>query len=141
MTTCIFVYYADHVGKPQRYTFDKSFRSCDIYMRTLGDIYVRLTFSKWGISQYTLKYSSEEMKAILIKNRSVTFLQEVYVERYPIFDWVPPLIIKSCNEIMRYASGVDIGFTFNPKHLYNKLLNYNGKRNYKIIDSWSRSNG
>jgi len=48
-----------------------------------------------------------------------------------------PYVVRSCNELDRYISGVDIGFTFNPKHLYNKLLKYNGS-NYKILYDWRR---
>lgn len=52
-----------------------------------------------------------------------------------------PFWVRSCNELCRYVSGVDIGFTFNPTHLINKLLKYNNKRNYQILSSWSRDNG
>ena len=48
-----------------------------------------------------------------------------------------PFIVRSCNEIDRYISGVDVGFTFNPKHLYNKLLKYDDS-NYQILYEWRR---
>lgn len=42
----------------------------------------------------------------------------------------------TCNEVARELSGIDIGFTFNPVHLYAKLIKYDAKRNYKIL--WHR---
>lgn len=52
-----------------------------------------------------------------------------------------PFLIRSCNEVCRYVSGVDIGLTLNPRHFYNKLLKYNHKRNYEILSEWRRDHG
>ncbi len=52
-----------------------------------------------------------------------------------------PFYIRSCNEFARHASGVDIGFTFNPVHLYYKLKRYSKTRNYDLLHAWRREHG
>jgi len=52
-----------------------------------------------------------------------------------------PLLINSCNEICRLVTGIDVGFTFNPKHLYKKLLMNNGISNFHIDYYWEREDG
>ncbi len=49
-----------------------------------------------------------------------------------------PFWIRSCNEICRFFTGIDLGLTLNPTHLIKKLLKYNNKRNYEILYQWSR---
>lgn len=44
----------------------------------------------------------------------------------------------TCNEIIRLISGINIGFTITPKHLYNKII-CNKTPNYTIIDTWHRN--
>ncbi|MDQ8039629.1 MAG: hypothetical protein REH83_04410 [Rickettsiella sp.] len=39
----------------------------------------------------------------------------------------------------RYFSGVDVGWTFNPKHLYKELLKYKDQRNYELLAHWRRT--
>ena len=44
-----------------------------------------------------------------------------------------------CNEVCRYVSGIDIGLTLNPKHLYNKLLSKNkSNKNFDILYTWRK---
>lgn len=39
----------------------------------------------------------------------------------------------TCNEWARLISGVDIGFTLNPHHLFKKLIKFDERRNYTIL--------
>ena len=50
-----------------------------------------------------------------------------------------PWWVRSCNEVCRYVSGADTGFTFNPVSLYRKLIKFDGKRNFQILSHWRRS--
>lgn len=52
-----------------------------------------------------------------------------------------PLIIYSCNEMIRSIAAIDVGFTLSPGHLYRKLLSYQHTSNYNLLMSWSRKNG
>lgn len=72
---------------------------------------------------------------------SLTALICVYVEQKVISKIWSPLMIRSCNEVLRPLSSVDIGFTFNPYHLYTKLLKYQYSRNYEILRHWRRASG
>ncbi|WP_218814592.1 hypothetical protein [Rickettsiella endosymbiont of Dermanyssus gallinae] len=63
----------------------------------------------------------------------VTFIKEPKkVKEFPI-KWY------TCNEVCRYFSGIDIGWTFNPRHLYRKLLKYKDKSNYELLAHWRRA--
>lgn len=62
---------------------------------------------------------------------TVQAIVSTYIHKRAIFKWYP-FSINSCNELDRKVSGIDIGLTLNPKHMYNKLLKLNGLTNYKI---------
>jgi hypothetical protein len=61
----------------------------------------------------------------------------VWRETPPKMKW-RPLLVRSCNEICRMATGVNIGFTYDPIHLYRKLLKYDKRTNYEILHAWRR---
>ncbi|MBX4189675.1 hypothetical protein KW791_00035 [Candidatus Parcubacteria bacterium] len=61
----------------------------------------------------------------------------VWIDKRARFPW-KPWWVRSCNEFDRYVSGIDVGFTFNPRHLYAKLLKYDKVRNYEILQQWRR---
>ena len=68
--------------------------------------------------------------------QSLTAMIVVSVGQRASIKW-KPYLVRSCNELDRYISGVDVGFTFNPKHLYNKLIKYD-HTNYDILYRWVR---
>ncbi|WP_218814182.1 hypothetical protein [Rickettsiella endosymbiont of Dermanyssus gallinae] len=65
------------------------------------------------------------------------FIAVMVKEKKKIKEW--PIKWYTCNEVCRYFSGVAIGWTFNPKHLYNKLLSHQKKRNYELLAHWRRT--
>lgn len=56
------------------------------------------------------------------------------------FRWTG-LSIPMCNEFARALIGLDIGMTWNPRHLYKKLLKYDQKRNFEIFYHWRLGDG
>ncbi len=45
-----------------------------------------------------------------------------------------PFGMKACQAIARCVSGVDVGFVFNCRHLYDKLLQLTGLRNFNVTN-------
>lgn len=102
-----------------------------------GDIWLATEFDLTGIHSRRITVSSGGSLIRGLKHvPSLMALIVVDVSVKASVKW-KPYVVRSCNEFDRYLSGVDIGFTFNPKHLYNKLLKYDGS-NYKILHHWSR---
>lgn len=77
-----------------------------------------------------------------ILERAPQVVQSLYlhIDRPTSREWFP-LTVQSCNEFARFLTGVDIGFTINPLHLYKKLLKYDRKRNYHILEQRDYTDG
>lgn len=77
----------------------------------------------------------------LIRNvkriKSIIRIIAVHISDRHKIKWFP-LWIRSCNELCRHISGINVGLTFNPTHLIKKLLKYDSQYNYEIIYQWSR---
>lgn len=136
----IFIFYNKATGGQARLAFSEEFKHCNIVTYD-GKDWIMLDFDRTGYLTRKIYCKNGES---LIRNLpvipevSATFTISVD-ERKKI--WWKPFLARSCNEICRYASGVDIGFTFNPAHLYRKLLKYRHKRNYEVLSVWRRRHG
>lgn len=133
------MFYNVGIGKPSRMTFNEDFKHCDIITYD-GDLLLRLTWNHLGIESRRIKVtnlsrfiralrSDRRLSALIVCDSSVRVASP----------WLP-LRVQSCNEFCRFVSGLDIGFTWSPAHLFKKVLRYAGKRNFDVLCAWRRSN-
>lgn len=136
----IFLFYKFSSGIQARLAFSKTFKHCNIIT------YDGLNWVNYELDSYGLHTRVLEVKegAHLIRGlkviKDLIAMVTVWIEKPVRFPW-RPWWVRSCNELDRYVSAVDIGFTFNPRHLYSKLIKYDKIRNYEIIHKWRRENG
>lgn len=136
----IFIFYSVANGIQSNLAFSKEFKHCNVATFD-GSDWVLVDFDHTGLLTRLIKCKdgAELIKRLpIIKEVSATMSVNISQRVKKI--WTP-WWVRSCNEISRYSTGVDIGFTFNPAHLHSKLLKYNGKRNYQILSQWRRSHG
>lgn len=131
-----FCFYNQSSGVQARLAFSKEFKHCNIISFD-GDIWLASEFDLEGIHSRRIDVPSGSSLIRGVKYiDSLIALLVVDVQEKVSICW-KPYIVRSCNEFDRYISGVDVGFTFNPKHLYNKLIKCNGI-NYDILYHWRR---
>lgn len=136
----VFIFYNKSSGVQSRLAFSEEFKHCNIITFD-GYDWIMLDFDQTGL--LTRKVYCKD-GAALIRNlpviKDVSAIISVSIDERVKVGW-RPWWVRSCNEVSRYASGVDIGFTFNPIHLYSKLLKYRRRRNYEVLSHWRRNNG
>lgn len=133
---CFFCFYNKSSGIQARLAFSEVYKHCNIITYD-GDIWLAHEFDDSGfLTKHIKVYKSASLIRGLKYIDSLIGMVIVHVQDRVCIKW-KPYIVRSCNEIDRYISGVDTGFTFNPKHLYNKLLKYHGI-NYEILYHWRR---
>lgn len=133
----IFLFYNQARGKQDRFTFSKHFRHLDTYTYR-GDSWVVFRFGSPGI-EYAISHFHDGAEIIneLTKIPSLIRIVAVNIDKRAQFRWTP-LWGRTCNELARYLTGLDIGLTYSPRHFYSKLLKYDLKRNYQILTIWRR---
>lgn len=136
----VFIFYSISGGVQSSLSFSKEFKHCSSVTFD-GRDWIALEFDRTGFMMRRVK-CRDGAKFInrLSMNPDISATIAVQVNGKVSIAW-KLYLVRSCNEIARYAAGVDIGLTFNPVHLYKKLLKYDRKRNYEIISSWRRSDG
>jgi len=136
----VFIFYTISAGNQSALSFSKEFKHCNIITFD-GEDWILVEFDKTGLLTRKIKCKNGYK---LVKNLKVvpeiSAIVSISVDKRAVTRW-KPWIVRSCNEICRYASGADIGFTFNPIHLYRKLLRYNHVKNYEVLSAWRRSHG
>jgi hypothetical protein len=133
---CFFCFYNVSTGIQAKLSFSKIFKHCNIITFD-GDCWIVHEFDLKGIHARRVKvFSSPSFIRGLKYIESLIGMIVVDIGERISINW-KPYIVRSCNELDRYISGVDTGFTFNPKHLYNKLIKNNGS-NYEILYHWRR---
>jgi hypothetical protein len=133
---CFFCFYNVSSGIQAQLAFSNVFKHCNLITFD-GDVWLATEFDLEGIHIRHIKvHSSTSLIRGLKYIESLEALIVLEVFDRPCVQW-KPFIVRSCNELDRYISGVDVGFTFNPKHLYNKLLKYDSI-NYEILYDWRR---
>lgn len=135
----IFCFYNLSDGIQSRLAFSKEFKHCNV-ITCDGEIVLSHEFDSQGYKTRNVDCSGLRSLLRGLKHIEplIAFIVVDIRERANI-SW-KPFLVRSCNEIDRYISGVDVGFTFNPKHLYNKLIKYN-RSNYDILHTWRRNDG
>lgn len=136
----IFVFYNKSYGAQSKLSFSKDMKHCNVITFD-GHHWIQFEFERTGFLTRKLHCKSgakliEKLPTI----KEVSRIIAVIVDDKHEFMW-SPWMARSCNEFSRYAAGVNIGFTFNPAHLYKKLLKYTNVRNYKILCAWRRNDG
>jgi len=132
-------FYNISAGIQAKLAFSQEFRHCNVITYD-GESWLVTEFDAFG---YQIQMVDVRSGASLIRGMkhvpSLTALIVIDVEKKARVCW-KPFMVRSCNELARYVTGANIGFTFNPKHLYNKLIKYNC-RNYDILHAWRRKDG
>jgi hypothetical protein len=136
----IFLFYSISAGPQAWLAFSKEFRHSTIIIYD-GKHWINYEFDKTGFHTRVLNVTDSNRfisRLTLIKELSAIIC--VSLDTRTNFTW-SPFLIRSCNEIDRYISSVEIGLTWNPKQLYFKLLKYDKIRNYEILYAWRRNHG
>jgi hypothetical protein len=108
-----------------------------------GESYVGLDLDATGIRHRVFRgdtYTAGSIIDIFKRLDSVTAVIAVTIEERKKIPW-KVYMGRTCTELCRYFTGIDIGLTFNPKNMYKKLLKWDDKRNFKILYHWRRKDG
>jgi hypothetical protein len=136
----VFIFYKVATGVQAWMSFSKEFKHCNAIVYD-GTDWLMIDFDRTGFLMRKVKCKDGKS---LLRNlpvvQDISAIISVSVKARAKVRW-KPFLVRSCNEVCRYAAGVDIGFTFNPIHLYRKLLKYNHKRNYEVLSAWRREHG
>jgi len=136
----IYLFYDIASGKQAWMGFSKEFRHCNVITYD-GEHWINFDMDRLGIHSKVLDVPSGRALIRGLKViKPLTAMVCVDIGERKGINW-KPWWVRSCNELDRYLTGVDVGFTFNPMHLYRKLLGYNGRRNYEILYAWRRQDG
>lgn len=136
-----FLFYDTAIGRQSRLSFSKDKKHVDVMVYE-NDTVTCFQYSGKGIEHRVFKTDDilKVLKGIkLIPELSHYILVSMYKE-HKGKRWLP-FHINSCNEVCRKIGRVEIGWTFNPAHLYKKLVKLNGKTNFTVVSVWSRKNG
>src|SRR5580658_7486214 len=116
----VFIFYNISSGIQARLSFSSEIKHCNIITYD-GSDWIMVEFDRTGLLTRRIHCTNgESLLRHLSVVKEVTAVISVNVWERAQTAW-KPWWVRSCNEICRYASGVDIGFTFNPIHLYKKL--------------------
>ncbi len=132
----VFCFYNVSNGVQSRLSFSKIFRHCNIISFD-GEMWIATEFDLEGIHNRRINvYSANSLLRGLKYIKCLVALVVIDVTERSKTSW-KPFFVRSCNELDRYISGANIGFTFNPEHLYNKLLRKGGN-GYGLLYHWRR---
>lgn len=136
----VFLFYNIATGIQSRLAFSDEFKHCNIITFD-GKDWISLDFDRGGLITRRVNCRSG---AQLLRNlrvmKNVSAIVSVSIDQRFNVSW-KPWWVRSCNEICRYTAGIDLGFTFNPRHLYRKLLKYRHCKNYEMLSHWRRKHG
>jgi hypothetical protein len=134
----IVVFYNKSQGPSQRLAFSTEFRHCNCITFD-GDDWIMTEFLPSGL--LTRRIGCPDGARLVDRLRIIpeaTAIVSLSIDPRARVKWFP-WWARSCNEVVRYMTGVDTGFTFNPVSLYQKLIKFDGKRNFHILSHWRRS--
>jgi hypothetical protein len=134
----VFLFYNTGIGKYSRFSFSKELVHSALLCYE-GDQCILFEIAPAGFAYRILRSNDVNKNLEAIKKLPClsAFIAVMISKKKKIKEW--PFKWYTCNEVCRYFSGIDIGWTFNPKHLFNKILKYKNKRNYELLAYWSRS--
>jgi hypothetical protein len=134
----IFLFFNKGLGKFVNFIRDKDFLHAAVICYQ-GDVPVLMEASESGISYRVVKTSDmTNLMEKIILMPSLTNYVAVKINK-GIFITEFPFKYFTCNEVCRFVSGVDIGLTLSPKHLFQKLVDFKNHKNYFLMNVWSRN--
>ena len=134
----VFLFYNQGIGKYARFSFSKELVHSALLCYE-GDQCILFEIAPIGFAYRILRSNdmNKNLEAIKKLRCLSAFIAVMVKEKKKIKEW--PFKWYTCNEVCRYFSGIAIGWTFNPKHLYQKLLKYKDKSNYELLAHWRRA--
>lgn len=136
----IYLFYNIASGKQAWLGFSKEFCHCNVITYD-GEHWINFDMDRKGIHSKVLQVTSGNALLRGLKIiKSLTAMVCADIQERKSVSW-KPFWVRSCNELDRYLTGIDVGFTFNPVNFYQKLLGLNGRRNYEILYAWRRKYG
>lgn len=136
----IYLFYNHSAGPQAWLALSKEFRHCNTLVYD-GEMWLLVEFDASGLKWRKINPGSfDSLWRGLKIVKSLVAMVCVAVDAPQKVSW-KPFLVRSCNEIGRYTVGLGIGFTWTPRHLYNKLLALDGKRNYHVLRAWRRDYG
>lgn len=137
MKHALFIFYNKARGK-QAILSARDKKHVDLIVK-LNDKITIFQYSGRGIEhQYSKATDMMLIMKKLLKLENVSHLILVKInKKCRRKNWFP-IQLNSCNEVCRKISSVDIGWTFNPSHLYHKILMKRDKSNYSVVENWSK---
>lgn len=133
----VFLFYNQGIGKYRIFNFSKQFVHCALLCYE-GDQCILFEIAPTGFIYRILKNNDVNKNLNAIKKLPMlsAFIAVSVKEKKKIKEW--PIKWYTCNEVCRYFSGIDIGWTFNPMHLFKKLIQLKEQRNYELLSCWRR---
>lgn len=136
----VFIFYNTASGIQSKLSFSKEFQHCNVIVYD-GEHWVMIDFDRSGIITRVIKcIDAQRLIRSLRVIPEVTAIISVNIKERHKSSWFP-WWGRTCNEVCRYTSGIDVDFTFNPIQFYSRLLKYRHKRNFEVLSHWRRKHG
>lgn len=134
----VFLFYNQGIGKYRWFSFNQKFIHCALLCYQ-GDQCILFEIARTGFIYRFMKLNSVNKNIDVIKKLPMlsAYIAVFIRKAKKINEW--PFKWHTCNEVCPFFSGINIGWTFNPKHLYQKLLKYKDKSNYELLAHWRRT--
>lgn len=134
----VFLFYNRGIGKYNVFSFSQELVHSALLCYE-GDHCILFEIAPFGFIYRILRSNDVNKNLDSIKKLPMlsAFIAVWIKEKKKVKEW--PLKWYTCNEVCRYFSGVEIGWTFNPKHLYKKLIKHKDKTNYELLAHWRRA--
>lgn len=132
-----FLFYTEHSQFNHPLPLHPDFKHCD-YITYDGECWQSFTFGRMGLKVGSPHYCDVDTAIdVMVKLKSVSHIVIVRKTAEHRRKWLP-IMVRSCNELARLMTGLNIPFSLTPYGLHKKLLKYDGIRNYRVLKSWSR---
>lgn len=122
-----------------RHLLDKNYKHCMLLIQDgLTESIVLYGLHADGIAIRTSRCNSlERYLAHMVEyQRLVSYI--VVDIKWSVRIKQPLIRVNTCNELVRIASGINVGFTRTPKHLYDKIY-LQVSSQYTILKKWNRT--
>ena len=131
-----FIFSNSGQGLQRKFTFSDEFVHVNVITFD-GETWI---FHEYGSRGFECRVLRVKDSATLFRNLKridhITSIITLNVQREKCYKF-RFLMPQACNNIMTQISGINIGYTINPAHLYKKLLK-NKPTNFEILSTWRR---